>query len=201
MRRFSTAGLWFGAHRFRAGVVAFLLVTVVTVVAVSLAADKQKDEGESLALRYAETYLKLTKVTLAEARRTNTQVPGTVPVAVLQQYEGDIVVAEELVDGMCKRVRDFGFGAYLRLAKAAAVAAQSKWDRARRVNASTPGTYSDLRVERLRLQAELARIKLDEGLSLQGASRERQDEWKLQFLFGEVIHLNKQIRRLTVRNP
>ncbi len=159
-----------------------------------LGAEKPSDEkGGSFALRHAETYLKLTVNAYRTAHDANVRFPGTFPASRIEELKGDVDVAKQMVKAARESDGEYSFQRYLRLAKAAAAAADTEFKQAELLNSKTSGV-SPRELVRLRLRAELARINVEEGLSLRDASSKKQNVWKLRLLYDDVLRLNEQVR-------
>lgn len=157
----------------------------------------QKPPRDSLEIRQARIQLHLAEVNLQRVQQMNQRVARAVPADVVAEYQEDVEVARLRLQRLLDGKGEGDFAVWLRRAQAIARSAEVQWKSAVAVNRQAPGTVDTLDVERLRLRAELARMRLARGQELASQSREKQVQWQEEFLADEVQRLNEEV----LRNP
>lgn len=187
--------------------IAPVLVGIGCAMVLASQADKSDtSEGSdgpiSLELRYAEAQLKLAEVNLQKVQRMNERVARAVPGDLIAEYREDVEVAKLRVQHLASGKEESRLRVWLRRAEADAKAAQARWKSGVAVNERAPGTIDPLDLERLRVQADVARLRLARGRAVADQSQEAQVQWQLNYLSDEVQRLNEEaLRRLTTTRP
>lgn len=153
--------------------------------------------GESLEVRSARAQLRLAEANLLRMERANQRVAGTIPSEVVNEYRDDVAVAKARLERALGGSKEAQFLASLRNAQAGLRAVEAQWTGAQAANRRTPGAYDEMDVERLRLLAEVARLRVERGQALVGKSPEAQREWQIEYLTDEV----QRLREAVFRNP
>jgi hypothetical protein len=151
--------------------------------------------AEKLAMEYARAKLQLAEANLKRVEEMNRRVARTVPASVVAEFQSDVEEANVQVRQTASQGGQFGV--WLRRAQSELQAATTRWKAALAGNRRVEGTFGELDVERFRLRAEVARLQLERGRSLLGASREAQLEWQVELLNNEVDRLNEEPSRIS----
>jgi hypothetical protein len=155
----------------------------------------EEAQPESLQVRFAQAQVRLAEITLQKAQRMNQRVAGAVAAVDVVEYREDVEVAKAQLAAARAGAGENQFLTWLRSAQAADKAAQSRLRSSRAANARLPGTIDDLEIERLRLRAELARLRLARGQALRDRPPVEQLQWQVNLLRDEVQRLSEQVSR------
>jgi hypothetical protein len=152
---------------------------------------------ESVEVRFARAQLQFAEVSLKQVQQLNKHVSGAVAQNTVAQYEQDVEVAKALVQAADHRPgqQEDLFPVWLRRADAEAKSAEAQWRSAAAANRRAPGAYAELEVERLRLRAELARLRFEHGQALADKSPEARLQWQLGMLAADVERLKDEVFR------
>jgi hypothetical protein len=161
----------------------------------------QEKNSEPVQVRSARTQLRLAEITLMKAQRMNQRVGGAVVAETVAEYREDVEVAKAQLAAAQAGGGENQFATWLRSAQAALHAAQNRWQSAVAANQGMPGTFDELEIERLRLRAELARLRLQRGQTLANQPRIEQLQWQVNLLRDEVQHLSEQVARRPPSGP
>lgn len=149
---------------------------------------------DDLQVRYAMARLKLAELDLERAVRANRATNGTIGDRELDRLRSHIRVMEKRLEIARARPRTASRQVIVAAAEAACEDARGDLDSAARSNERTPGSVSDLNLERLRAKLDLAEIRLelcrnpDYELSLLDEM-----QWNIDQLTDEVIDLRHQV--------
>ena len=131
----------------------------------------------------------------------NLSAPRTVAASVVEQYRQDVEVARFRLQTVLADSGQSPFAVWLRQAEAAAQSAESQWRRAVAANQRVSGAINDLEVERLRIRAELAQIRVEQGRAVVQKPAEQRLQWELDLLHDEVDRLNEAVLRYPNLQP
>lgn len=154
-------------------------------------------DDASLDAQYAAAKLRLAEANLARVERMNRRVANVVPASVVDDYRRDVAVAQARV---AQGAPD-AMGVWLQEVERDWRAADAAWRSAEAANDRTRGTVDPLDVDRLRLRAEVLRLNLERGRSLQAQPREAQIAWRISALNDELEQLVETVRRSPPRRP
>lgn len=174
-----------------------LLGTGLVNLLMSPAQPEEAGDEQSLAVRYAQAQLRLAEVNLQKVQQMNQRVARAVPGDMVAEYREDVEIAKLRVETLLDGKDGDEFRVWLRRAEATARSAEARWKSGKAVNQRAPGTLDTLDLERLRLRAEMARLRLARGKMLVNQSREAQVQWQLDYLSDEVQRLSEE----TLRSP
>lgn len=171
-----------------------------TLVAFGLGWATSQGQGEpkkadSVQVQFAEAQVRLAEITLKKAQRMNQRVAGAVAAVDVAEYREDVEVAKAQLAAAQTGAGENQFLTWLRSAQAADKAAQHRLRSSLAANARLPGTIDDLEIERLRLRAELAQLRLARGQSLRDRPPVEQLQWQVNLLRDEVQRLSEQVSR------
>lgn len=167
----------------------FLLAVAWEVLS---AADSAED---SLAVRYARAHVALADANLKKVEVTNKRVANAVPRNVVAEYRGDLETARMRLE---QSLRDPGAApmpVWLRTAEAVSKNAETEWKSALAANQRMAGAVDELEVERLRLQSQLARVRIELGRSLSSQPLDEQRQWQMAFLLDELQLVKERVRQ------
>ncbi len=151
--------------------------------------------NESPTVRAAKLQLELAQLSLKRIERMNQRVANTVPVTVASEYRQDVEVARARLENALGKAPDAEFKTWLRLAEAASRSADDQWKSAQAANRNRPDTFDGIDLERLRLRAEIARLRVERGQSLANQPLQARLEWQVEFLNDEVQRLKEAVLR------
>ncbi len=157
-----------------------------------------EDAGGSLNLAYAKLKLEDATVNLRKVELQNKRVRGAVPGNIVGQYREDLEIAKLGLRQAQTDKEKSGFALRLRRARAEAKSAETRWRSAVAATERVSGTFSELDLESLRLQAELARVTVKQGEAVAGGSELAQLRWQLQRMEDQLETLNHEVFRNTV---
>lgn len=154
-------------------------------------------EPAEVRLEYARTQLALAKVEFEEANDSNTHVPGTISLVTLNRLRGNVTAAEELV-ALAQEYRSGDIAStQLCYAQSKARVAELDYSLAKQQRQRSPESITRYRLERLRLTAELTRLRLEmwqEPKHIPSLIDEMQ--WQIDRLGEEVLDLHRRLERL-----
>ncbi|MBI3838397.1 MAG: hypothetical protein HY288_10755 [Planctomycetia bacterium] len=143
-------------------------------------------------MRYARAQLRLAELTLQKAQEMNRKVPGTLTGSLVAQFGDGVEFAKlQLQDA----IRPGGIDplqASLLRAELARRSAENKLKKAAEANQRSPGVVSATDLERLRLGVEIAKLRLERGQSLVGASSDAKLQWQVDLLNDELARVREQ---------
>jgi len=122
--------------------------------------EKTKSDPVSARVEYAKTYLKLSQVELQQVLEANEKVPSTYPAAEIERRKLQVKVAELQLAALQKSGgRGDAVNVHLLQAKEQAILAKQRYLRALE-SKNRDILYTKLDLERLRLNAELAELRV-----------------------------------------
>jgi hypothetical protein len=155
-------------------------------------ADSAKD---SPAVRYARAHVALAEANLKKVEVTNQRVANAVPRNVVAEYREDLELARMRLEQSLRNPGAAPMPIWLRTAEAVSKNAETEWKSAVAANQRMAGAVDELEVERLRIQSQLAKVRLEFGRSLSGRPVDEQRQWQMAFLMDELELVKEQIRR------
>jgi hypothetical protein len=171
------------------------------VVAADAPGDKDKDgdKKESNRVQYARTYVELAKLDLQIAQARNKQVADTLPPALIMVFEENVALAElwldqEQAEAAGKPLTDSA----VKMAEIRMKAAEFTYKRLQ--EADRISKQSPQRLERARLQVELARLNVAGAKELDASSPVELVEFEMERLREEVSELYVRQLKLLDRN-
>lgn len=156
-------------------------------------APKPEPNPPSLDVRYAEAQLRLAELNLKRIETANRRVANAVPGNIVAEYREDVAVAQSRLKAA--QQSQGPFQAWLTAAEAAARSADMQFEGAKAANEIQPGAVDAGEVERLRVLAEIARLRVARGKAVAGDSREAQLQWQVTVLGDEVDRLQEEVHR------
>lgn len=162
--------------------------------------DEVADDSESsLEVRLAETKLQLAQVELRRAIETNRRVPGTFPPGTLERLEQAVMVGNKQLALSKGKEHDLHAVHLLQL-EAQVEFANRQQQAAMAANRRSPGVVDDTSLERLRLQAEVARLTLARARKPSSfESTQAHVQWQVDRLYDELQRLRNDVDVLSLR--
>ena len=156
-------------------------------------------EQQALSVKYAETFLKLSKVSLEKAVDFNRRVPGGFSAAEIDRLQRIVGFAEERLDWV-KKAGHKQADANIFTATMALRSAEQNYQKAMNANTRVPGAVSPLEVERLRLTVDLAQMSMQKAsLAAETSSPVDDVQWELDQLREDVMQLRSRVEAITAR--
>src|SRR5205814_1454192 len=138
--------------------------------------------SESVEVRYARAQMQLAAANLNRVEQMNKRLARSVPSSVVAEYQFDVQVAKTRLEQAAASRAASEFQVWLQRAEAERKTAETTWKSATAVNASAPGAFEPLDIERYRLRAEVAKLQLERGQTLVDSGREAQLQWEIDLL-------------------
>lgn len=154
------------------------------IAAADAAAAGGTNKTESTALQYARMLLKLAEVNMQYANRQNQRVSGTVPPAVMDDLQDDLLEAKarvQALEGSSDQAQ-----AALKGLEASSQAAKRRYQRAREANDISNGAVPEGQLERLKVLADLADLRIKRAQELSNAPHADQIQWQIDLLREDV---------------
>lgn len=152
------------------------------------------DPPHELQVRYAQARLRLAELDLQRAIVANEKVRDAIGDREVQRLRNHVDMLKRQVAIAREHPRTAARQASIAAAETACVDARADLEAAERANQRTPGTISDLAMERLRAKVDLADIRLEVCGSPGGElSLLAELEWNLEQLTDEVIDLRHKV--------
>lgn len=151
--------------------------------------------AEDLRVRYAKACLQLAQVELQRAEELQSKVPGAGKTTRIDWLKGNVQVAEKHLE----IAREYEHGSTMPLqaayADAAAKAAEKDFQSAKSVRERHPEAIPELKLESLRLKAEVARLRAElwrDPANL--PSLLDQMQWQIDRLTEALIEVDQRVR-------
>ena len=149
-------------------------------------------------IRYADARLRLAEVNLEEALEQNERVAGVVSDMEVEQLKANVELARRQLE-ITKR---FNLGTtvptQVTAAEAAAKIADLDLSTALKANEKLPGAITESRIKRLRIKAEMAKIRVElwkDPVYIPSLMEEMQ--WQIDRLTEQVIELGQRLDSVT----
>lgn len=147
-----------------------------------------------LPVRYAQARLRLAELDLERAIAANTALPNSIGDREVQRLRTHVEMLRRQVEIARSHPRTAARQAATVAAEAACTDARGDLDAALRANERTPGTVSDINVERLRAKVDLAEVRVAMCKSPEyELSLLAELEWNIEQLTDEVIDLRQRV--------
>lgn len=155
------------------------------------------DAPDSIGVRYADACLRLAKLELTRALELNERVPRAKSATRIDWLKANVAAAEEQV----RIAREYQQGSTMPLqaayADATAMSATAEFQAAKQFAESNPGVMSELQLDKLQLQAEIAGLRAEMWRDSSNLpSLVDQMQWQIDRLTEEVIELDQRVRAL-----
>jgi hypothetical protein len=156
------------------------------------AAPANNSPPESLDVRYARARLRLAELTLQKGQGMNRKVAGTLTGGLISQFADDVEFAKVQLQNATRPEGINPHRGYLLRAEMVRHAVESKLKKAIEANGRVPGVVSASELERLRLDVEIAQMRVERGQSLIDASQDAKLQWQIDLLNDELARVKEQ---------
>ena len=161
--------------------------------------ENENDPEARLDVRLAEAKLSLAKVELRRARETNRRIPGTIPPGTLERLEQAVKLGNKQLAYSKGEVRELHAVHLLQL-EGEVELANRQLKAALAANTRAPDSFNATSIERLRLQADVARLTLARAREPGNfASVHAHVQWQLDSHYEEIQRLRNEIGVLLLR--
>lgn len=174
-----------------------LVAGAVAVFAISAGASQKAAESadSGIAVRYAQASLELAKIELERFLEADKHVSRVIPAIVVERARMNVKVAEAQLEQALHPSPGGAMNVQVRYAEERAKFSEIDYDKAKEARRQNPKSMREVEVERLRLVAETARLRLAMWRDpVYLPSLLDQMQWQLDRLSEEIIELNKRIR-------
>ncbi len=169
-------------------------VCAVAVLAGAARQHKGNPPEEPVAVRYARASLELAKIELKKLEEQNKKVPRVVPAIIVERAKMNVKVAEAQVEQAIGPSAGGTANVHIRYAEERVKVAELEFEKAKEARRRNPDAVIELEVERLRLVAETARLRLAMWRDpVYLPSLLDQMQWELDRVSEEVVELNKRV--------
>jgi hypothetical protein len=171
----------------------FLIVGGMLLVLVDA---RETENSSNVRVQYYEVLVQIAEVDLQIAAESNRKVRGSFPGQTIQRLQTNVDVARKLHERAT-----LGYGdmpeAHVLYAEARAQLSENNYRSAIKVRELDPNSMGELKLEKIRLSAELARLRLvmwkhPESLS----SLVDHMQWEIDQLSQEILELHRRVERL-----
>jgi hypothetical protein len=174
--------------------VVFFAICGVTFFHLGAAAPavNKDNKAESNEVRSARAKLRLAELSLQKAQEANRKVAGTLTTGLIAQYADDVELARLQLQNATRPEGRDAHRAYLLRAELVRHAADAQLKRATEANGRARGVVSANELERLRLDAEIAQLRVERGQSLIDAPPDAKLQWQVDLLNDELARVKEQ---------
>lgn len=149
-----------------------------------------------LSLQFAQANLNLAQIELQIALEDNRKVAGTVPDILIERLRMNVTVAAAQVEQALGPSTPGAMNVHLRYAEERARVARLDFQKAEAARKKQPESITDLQFERLRLEANVASLRLAIWRNpIFLPSLLDQMQWQIDRLGDEIIELHKRVDR------
>jgi hypothetical protein len=195
--------------RLSSGIAVFLLALSCWAFTASVARPdepKQRDNpaekdlsAQDLNLRLAKARLKLAKLELERAIKANEKA-AIYTTTTLELLRTNVDIAQARLDAVGQPEKLSMHAAHLREVEGAAKIADLRLKQAEQLHEEVPSSFSESRVESMRLRAEIARLELQRARNPAVVSSPLEHlQWQMDQLRQELLDLNLRVEELS--NP
>lgn len=163
-------------------------------------AQAPKETKESSDVAYAKTFLALTQLDLQHAQDINKRVPGTYSNETLGTLRRTVASAQGWLDS--RLTQDGSAPAVnpiVAISEARAKMAQEDYQREQAFSNRAPSAANPVTLERARLYAELAKLRVERAKALDSKSPNAILQWELDQLREDVLLLSQEVARISIR--
>ena len=156
----------------------------------------ETESSSGVQVQYHDVLVQIAEVDLQIANESNRKSPGSFPGQTIQRLQTNVDVARKLHERAT-----LGYGdmpeAHVLYAEARAQLSENNYRSAIKARELDPNSVSELKLEKIRLAAELARLRLEmwkhpDSLS----SLVDHMQWEIDQLSQEILELHRRIERL-----
>jgi hypothetical protein len=159
-----------------------------------------EEAEESLDVRYARASLKLAQMDLQKALDVNQKIGRVLPPYAIGALRAVVNIAEKQLQYALHKDAETLHQIHVAIAEAKLAAAEGQLQMALAVNKQTRGLFDETEIERLRLAAKVARLGMEQARGVDVHSHEEHLQWQVGEIQKEVLQLQSQVARLSVRD-
>jgi Tfp pilus assembly protein PilX len=169
-----------------------MLASVVGYRAGAAAQPSKANDKDSLPVRYAQAQLRLAELTLQKAQALNHRMPNTITPGMIGLFSDDVEFAKAQLQAVKSTGKLDSFQGLLRRAELGLRSAEQNLKKTIEADKLMPGTFDATDVERLKINVELARVRLERGKALANADPQAKLQWQVELLNDDVARLKEQ---------
>lgn len=177
-------------------------VTLLQAVAVDESpgdAPQGTESEQAVEVRYAEAFLRLQLAKQKKAAALNRRVAHTISDMDMQILQLNVGLGKQLLKSALREGTRRDNSVFLRLAENSVLTAESSLAKANVARQNSPRAVSDVDVEILQIQVELAKVNLETGKEALAGTTEDELRWKVGMLYEEILQLRDQVKQLSRR--
>jgi len=149
-------------------------------------------ESESIAVRYARAQLRAAELSLQKAQSMNKRVPGTLASGMIELLADEVELGKLRLQAVMKPEGIDLLQESIQRAAMTLRNSETKLKKALETNQQAPSVVTPADIERARADVEVARLRLEYGRSLSGASSEAKLQWQIELLNDELSSIKEQ---------
>jgi hypothetical protein len=161
---------------------------------------QDKKTEEPLSVRYAELFLKQSQLDLDRALEINRRTPGSFQSTITESLRQTVSIAGDWLAEAKAESTSPNYNAAVPTAVALLKMARDDFARMQAVQRRSPNTVNPIDVERARVSAELAELRVEYAKALDPNSRMDIMNWQVDQLRETVVELYTRVVRLEARN-
>lgn len=150
------------------------------------------NDKDSLAVRYAQAQLRLAELTLQKAQSLNQKMANTITPAMVSVFTDDVEFAKSQLQAVKSTGKLDSYQGLLRRAELGLRSAEQSLKKLTEADKLVPGTFDASDIERLKLNVELAKVRLERGKTLANADPQAKLQWQVELLNDDVARLKEQ---------
>ena len=162
----------------------------------AIPAPDEKNNAESLDVRYARAQLRLAETNLRKVELTNERFAKTLSAAVISEYQEDLVIAKAQLQNTLQGGELDQYTTWVRAAESNWKSAEANYKNASSANQKQPGSVGGIDLDRIRLRVEITRLQFERGKALASAPMDKKLQWQISVLNDEVARLKIQTSRI-----
>jgi hypothetical protein len=147
---------------------------------------------ESLDVRYARAQLKFAELTLQKAQDMNRKVPGTLIGGLIARFADEVEFAKLRLQSAMRPEGIDALQACVQRAELARRLAENRLKKSIEANQRAPGIVPASELERIKLEVEIAQLRVERGKSLADATPDAKLQWQLEMLNDDLARVSEQ---------
>ena len=168
-------------------------------ILLALAGAEETDKPTSVRTQYHDVLVQIAEVELQIANEANRKTPGVYVAQTMARLKTNVDVAQKLRE---RAAMDYGDmpEAHVLYAEARAQLAEKDYLTAVEVSKRNPNSIPELRLEKIRLNAELAKLRVEMWKHPGNVSSLVDHmQWEIDQLSQEILQLHKRLERLELK--
>jgi Tfp pilus assembly protein PilX len=150
------------------------------------------NDKDSLSVRYAQAQLRLAELTLQKAQSLNQRMANTITPAMVSLFSDDVEFAKSQLQAVKSTGKLDSYQGLLRRAELSLRTAEQNLKKITEADKLMPGTFDASDLERLKINVELAKVRLERGKALANADPQTKLQWQVELLNDDVARLKEQ---------